>query len=49
MIWGYAHVWFGEFLTLDAEPQLARLKFIRKWGSRRSVSRLPGRTTATTT
>lgn len=34
MIWGYAHVWFGEFLTLDPEPQLARLKFIRKWGLR---------------
>ncbi len=34
MIWGYAHVWFSEFLSLDPEPQLARLKFVSKWGLR---------------
>ena len=34
MIWGYAHVWFGEFLRLDPEPQLARLKFLTRWGLR---------------
>jgi sugar phosphate isomerase/epimerase len=32
MTWGYAHVWFKEFLTLDPEPQLARLKFVKQWG-----------------
>lgn len=34
MVWGYAHVWFGEFLTLDEEPLLARLKFVNEWGLR---------------
>lgn len=34
MVWGYAHVWFGEFLKLDAEPMLARLKFVNEWGLR---------------
>ncbi len=34
MIWGYAHVWFNEFLSMDPEPQLARLKFVNHWGLR---------------
>jgi sugar phosphate isomerase/epimerase len=30
--WGYALVWYGDFLTLDADPMYARLKFLKEHG-----------------
>ncbi len=32
MIWGYAGVWPGEYLEMDKDPVMARLKFIAHYG-----------------
>ncbi|MEK7767528.1 MAG: sugar phosphate isomerase/epimerase family protein [bacterium] len=32
MTWGYALVWAGQFLTRDADPLMARLKFLAHYG-----------------
>ena len=30
--WGYALGWYGEYLTLDEDPLMAKLKFLKKYG-----------------
>ncbi|HVL39654.1 MAG TPA: TIM barrel protein [Fimbriimonadaceae bacterium] len=37
MTWGYSHVWPGQFLDLDAEPWIAKLKFLARHGFKHTV------------
>jgi sugar phosphate isomerase/epimerase len=34
MLWGYALIWTGQFLTRDPDPLLAKLKFLKHYGLR---------------
>lgn len=32
--WGYALIWLGQFMILDADPWIAKLKWLKKYGLR---------------